>query len=63
MSHCVNCGERVYRSLCTNCHEENFIEQQYIDLEETIPKQIYKIARENERDIYLKPIDDNKKRK
>ena len=63
MSHCVNCGERVYRGLCTNCHEENFIEQQYIDLEETIPEQIYKKARENERDIYLKPIDDNKKRK
>jgi hypothetical protein len=63
VSHCVNCGERVYRGLCTNCHEENFIEQQYIDLEETIPEQIYKKARENERDIYLKPIDDNKKRK
>jgi hypothetical protein len=60
MSHCINCGERVYRGLCTNCHEENFIEQQYIDLEEAIPEQIYKIARENEINAYLKPIDDNK---
>lgn len=60
MSHCKNCGERVFRGLCTNCHEENFIENQYIDLDMPVPELIYKKARENEGDVYLNPVDDKK---
>lgn len=61
MSHCLNCGCRVFRGLCVNCHEENYIEQQYNDLNLPTPKSIYEKARENERDVYLNPIDDKKK--
>lgn len=59
--HCLNCGERVFRGLCTNCHEANYIEKQYDDLDMPVPESIYKKARENERDVYLSPIDDTKK--
>jgi len=58
MSSCENCGCRVYRGLCTNCHEENFIEDLYVDLEMETPESIYKKARENERAVYLNPVDD-----
>ncbi len=54
MSYCENCGCKVFRGLCTNCHEDNYIEEQYIDLNEPVPESIYKKARENERDVYLK---------
>lgn len=43
----------MYRGLCTNCHEENYIENQYIELGIEIPESIYKKARENELKAYL----------
>lgn len=60
MSYCLNCGERVFRGLCTNCHEENFIEKQYEDLDMPVPKKIYEKARQNEHEVYLNPVDDKK---
>lgn len=54
---CENCGERVYRGLCTNCHEENFIEDQYHDLGEPVPDSIYSKARENERAVEQIPVE------
>ncbi len=63
MSHCENCGCRVYRGLCTNCHEENFIEDQYIDLDMKIPDSIYKKSRQNEQDVYMMPVDDQRNKK
>lgn len=63
MGYCENCGSRVYRGLCVNCHEENYIEDQYIELNEPVPESIYKKARENERDVYLMPVDDKDLRK
>lgn len=61
-SHCLNCGEKVYRGLCTNCHEENYIENQYMDLNEPVPESIFNKARENEISVCLNPVDDNPKR-
>lgn len=42
MSHqtCIDCGSKVYRGHCTNCHEEIFIAQQYRDIGEVVPKNI-----------------------
>jgi hypothetical protein len=40
MEYCEDCGCRVYNGHCTNCHEEIFIEQQYIELGEPVPKVI-----------------------
>lgn len=53
MGYCENCGEKAYRGLCTNCHEENYIEDQYNDLDLPVPESIYKKARENELDVYF----------
>lgn len=33
MSHCEDCGCKVYNGACTNCHEAVYIEQQYYDLD------------------------------
>lgn len=63
MSYCTNCGEKTYRGLCTNCHEENFIENQYLDLNEPVPESIYKKARENEMEVYLNPVDEKRAKK
>jgi len=54
---CENCGCRVYSGLCTNCHEVNFIEQQYHDLGEEVPESIYKKSRENEEEVRLSPCE------
>ena len=53
MGYCENCGCKQYRGLCTNCHEANYIEDQYIDLNEPVPESIYKKARENEAEVYM----------
>ena len=37
MSHCEDCGCRVYNAACTNCHESIYIEQQYADLDMETP--------------------------
>ena len=62
-SHCLNCGERVYRGMCTNCHEENYIERQYEDLNMPVPEAIYEKSRKNEQEVYLNPVDDLKNRR
>lgn len=61
MRHCEDCGCATYRGLCVNCHEENYIEDQYLDLGTKVPENIYKKARENEAEVYLKPEPKNKK--
>jgi hypothetical protein len=48
MKYCENCGCKSFRGLCTNCHEENYIEDQYVELGIPTPKSIYEKARENE---------------
>jgi predicted ATP-dependent serine protease len=37
MKTCENCGERVYSGRCTNCHEELYILDQYIELNMDLP--------------------------
>ena len=51
MSYCENCGEKVYNGACTNCHEEIYIEQQYVDLEMYIPESIGNKADEQREEI------------
>lgn len=51
---CDDCGCRVYDGLCTNCHEVNYIEDQYIELGMDVPENIYNRARENEMKARLK---------
>lgn len=50
--YCDNCGERSYNGACTNCHEEIYIEGQYIDLEMPIPKSIADKAAEQRKEIH-----------
>lgn len=33
MTYCEDCGCKVYSGYCTNCHEEVFIEEQYMELD------------------------------
>lgn len=37
MRYCEDCGCRVYSGRCTNCHEELFIVDQYIELNMPLP--------------------------
>ncbi len=53
---CENCGCKVYGGACTNCHEEIYIERQYLELEMPIPKSIGDLA-----DKHRKEIRDKKK--
>lgn len=48
---CEDCGCKVYNGHCVNCHEEIYIEEQYIELGEEVPKLIYDKAREQETNI------------
>lgn len=49
--HCSNCGCAQYNGLCTNCHEVNYIEEQYIELGLYTPDNIYKQSRLNEKEV------------
>jgi len=42
MKTCENCGCKVYNGYCTNCNEEHFIEEQYMENNDYIPDIIYK---------------------
>lgn len=53
MGLCENCHCNTYRGLCVNCHEENFIEEQYMDMDMEVPERIYEKARQNEADAWL----------
>ena len=37
MSHCEDCGCKVYSGRCTNCHEELYILDQYYELDMELP--------------------------
>jgi len=58
MGYCENCGCKEYSGACVNCHEEIYIEEQYIELNEPIPDLIY-----NEASKHRKEISDKKKNK
>lgn len=51
MRYCEDCGCRVYSGRCTNCHEELFIVDQYIDLNTPLPDKdtdfMKKVANQN----------------
>lgn len=47
MKHCLDCGTRVYNGKCSNCHEEIFIEEQYLEQGMPIPKLIKEEAKEH----------------
>lgn len=38
-SYCDDCGSKVFSGKCTNCHEELFIVDQYIELEMELPSE------------------------
>ena len=37
MSYCPDCGCKMYNGVCTNCHEEMYIAEQYNELDMPIP--------------------------
>lgn len=37
MNHCPDCGCKMYNGVCTNCHEEIYIAEQYNDLGMEMP--------------------------
>jgi hypothetical protein len=41
---CEDCGCRIYGRFCTNCHEEVFIEAQYLEDGECAPQLIADLA-------------------
>ena len=43
---CKDCGCKMYDGFCTNCHEEIFIQDQYIELNEDVPESIVKKCNE-----------------
>lgn len=42
--YCNDCGCKVYNGHCVNCHEETYIERQYVELGEPVPESISKKA-------------------
>lgn len=50
-TYCKNCGEKAYDGACTNCHEEIYIERQYVDLDMPIPKTISDLADKHRSEI------------
>ncbi len=44
---CENCGCKTYNYLCVNCHEANYIQDQYEDLGMEVPMVISQKAIEN----------------
>lgn len=48
---CFDCGSKVYNGACTNCHEEIYIETQYLELGEPIPKIIEEAANAHRKNI------------
>lgn len=38
MNTCPDCGCRMYNGVCTNCHEEVYIAEQYTELGMSIPE-------------------------
>jgi len=54
MSHCEDCGCKVYDGACTNCHEEIYIAEQYHELDIPLPDEnteFTKRLRECEKEI------------
>jgi len=49
--YCENCGSKSYNGACTNCHEEIYIEQQYIELDMPMAPAIEEKANDHRREI------------
>lgn len=56
MGYCEDCGCKSYSGRCTNCHEETYIEDQYIDLNMEVPESIAKKSAEQYAEIARKSI-------
>ena len=52
MEYCLDCGCKMYNEVCTNCHEEIYIEEQYYELGEVVPESICDKANEHRKIIY-----------
>lgn len=37
MNYCPDCGCKMYNGVCTNCHEEIYIAEQYYELDMPMP--------------------------
>lgn len=52
--YCENCGCKVYNGACVNCHEENYILDQYYEQDMTPPREdtdFMKKVRQNDIEI------------
>lgn len=60
---CSNCGCAQYNGLCTNCHEAEYIREQYVELEMDVPELIENEAAEARRKAKIQQEVDNEERK
>lgn len=49
--YCEDCGCQIFGGHCVNCHEETFMAEQYMDLDEEVPLSIQKKVLEQERKL------------
>lgn len=57
MAYCENCGCKSYNGACINCHEEIYIENQYLNNNDDVPDLIFEAARAQEKKIkHMKQI-------
>ena len=54
MSYCPDCGCKVYSNGCVNCHEENYIADQYYELDMEMPEHFRRICDEKRQDFKSK---------
>lgn len=45
--HCDDCGCKVYDGRCLNCHEIEYIEDQYLEMGDLPPESVRKEAEES----------------
>ena len=46
---CEDCGTKLVNGICPNCNEEILIEGQYLELGESVPENLHRIAESQRR--------------
>ena len=62
MNYCPDCGCKMYNGVCTNCHEEMYIAEQYYELGMPIPESFQDRLNDVEQEQKLYAIREDVKR-